>query len=190
MTFARRGPRWIARLLACAALVLALCPAQAQMIGDVQVESEGADVVAHVSFNGRVRFLQQAPTTPAELYRVTFDLVAADELALNLATEESRRVPATAGAPEFTLTYRPVQGQRIKELVLRLREASSLKVRQGPSTRIIDFVFVGAATRAPAPRPDVAASAPVTGSLPAAPPRTAAVATPDIETRAAELMTA
>ena len=158
MTECRTGRR---KWLAGAALALTLLEGQAQTIDDVSIGPQGNDVVARVAFNGTVRFLQQQPTGSATLYRITFDLVAADEAIVNQNSEESKRVAAAGATPEFTLTYAPSRGGLVRELTLRLRSRAEVKVRQGPSSRAIDIVFVGlarnlppvAAARAPVPAP-------------------------------------
>ncbi len=141
---------------------LTLLQGHAQTVDDVTVEPQGNDVVAHVVFNATVRFLQQSPTSPAELYRITFDLVAGDETVVNQTAEESKRVAAAGAAPEFTLTYSPERGRRTKTLTLTLRSSVAIKVRQGASSRVIDIVFVGLAPNAPAA--DVSAKPGVTPS--------------------------
>ncbi len=158
----RSTGRW--RWLAGAALVLVLLDGQAQTIDDVSLQTQGSDVVARIAFNANVRFLQQQPAGTSTLYRITFDLVAADESILNQTAQESKRVAAGAGAPEFTLTYAPVRGRRVRELVLELRSSAAVKVRQGPSSRAIDLVFTGLAPDArvlpAAPAGAVATAAP------------------------------
>lgn len=175
-----RSLQWLAGAL----VALVSSTAQAQALNDVAVQTQGEDVVARISFNATIRFLRQTPAASSELYRITLDLVAADETVLNQATEESRRVAAVGGAPEFTLTYAPARGRGIRELTLQLREAADVRVRQGSSSKVLDLVFVGAAAKTSAsPRPPSSASA-----LPPA-PAPGPAASQAIETRAAELMT-
>ena len=155
----RHGAIW--RWLAGAMLVLALLEARAQTIDDVSVRAQGDDMVASVSFNATVRFLQQTPTAAAQLYRIRFELVAADEAIVNQTTEESTRVPAAAAVPELALTYVPTQGTRVKQLTLQLRASAAVRVRQGPSSRAIDIVFVGLAPKQASSAPSGAAPVPV-----------------------------
>ena len=133
------------RWLFGAALAFTLLESQAQTIDDVRVSSQGQDAVARVTFNASVRFLQQQPTGAATLYRITFDLVAADETLVNQTAEESKRVAATGPMPEFTLSYAPSRGRRVKEMTLQLRAPAAVVARQGPSSRAIDIVFTGRA---------------------------------------------
>ena len=139
--------RWLAAAAWALALVLALGDAHAQTIDEVSVKAQGDDMVARVEFRGTVRFLQQAPATPARLYRIGFDLIAADESVVNQVTEESKRVAAVGAMPEFTLTYTPAPGRRSKQLTLQLSASSVVKVRQGPSSSAIDIVFLGLASQ-------------------------------------------
>src|SRR5450631_1877650 len=87
-------------------VLCALCwtHVRAQTIDEVTLRPQGADMIARISFNATVRFMQIAPTTPAALYRITFDLVTADESIVNQTTEESKRVAAVGAVPEFTLS--------------------------------------------------------------------------------------
>jgi hypothetical protein len=135
-----------------AALALAFVDGQAQTIDDVTVAPQGGDAVARITFNATVRFLRQQPTESATLFRITFDLVAADEAIANQTSEESKRVAAVGTTPEFTLTYAPSRSRRVRELTLQLRAPAVVLVKQGPSSRSIDIVFPGrSAAAAPAP---------------------------------------
>ena len=162
---ASRGGVW--RWLAGAALALVFLDSQAQTIDDVTVVPQGADAVARVTFNATVRFLQQQPADSSTLYRITFDLIAADESIVNQTSQESKRVGAAGPTPEFTLTYAPSRGRRVKELTLQLGAPAVVVVKQGPSSRTIDIVFTGRAAAAPKPS-SAAAAAPAAASLSAA----------------------
>jgi hypothetical protein len=163
------GWRWLFGWL-CAALLAA--PALAETIDELSVRSEGADLVAEVRFNARVRFLRQSPTARGALFRITFDIVAADDEVLSQVVQESKRLPRMPGLPEGELVYVPTPGRGSKTMTLGLRLPGEVQVRQGASTRIIDIVFVGAAAQAApaAPAPAPAPAAPASGVEGAAPP--------------------
>ena len=129
-------------LLASAALAFVL-PAQAQLLEDLIVMPQGNDTVARIGFSGTVRFIQQSPTTPAELYRISFELVAAEEAVLNQTIGEAREYAGSAAVPAFRLSYAINGGRRMKQLTLQLPRKMAVRVRQGPSSRAIDIVFVG-----------------------------------------------
>ncbi len=175
--------RWLA------ALWLAACTlgAQAQTIDDVQLLPQGDDMVARVTFNATVRYLQQSPATPASLYQIGWDLVAADEAILNQSTDESKRIAAQGAVPEITLTYAPAKGKRTRQLTLELGATVAVTTRQGPTSRSIDIVFTGLADVA-----TPAASASAAGAAAAAPPPAAAasavVGSPEVEAQAAPLL--
>lgn len=141
----------IRRWLVGVVLALVLTEGRAQTIDDVTLSTQGDDVIARVAFNANVRFLQQAPTTPSELFQISFDLVAADEAILNQSTIESKRIDAAGVVPAFTLTYEASRGRRTKQLTLLLRSSETVKVRQGASPKVIEIVFVGLATAASSP---------------------------------------
>ena len=144
---ASHGGVW--RWLACALLALAALESRAQTIDDVAVVPQGADTVVRITFNATVRFLRQQPADASTLHRITFDLVAADETIVNQTSEESKRLAAAGPVPEFTLTYAPVRGRRVRELTLQLRTPAAILARQGPSSRAIDIVFAGRGDQAP-----------------------------------------
>jgi hypothetical protein len=76
---------------------------------------------------------------------------------------EFRRVGAEGAAPEFTLSFAPGGTPASRELTIQLRERRGLTVRQGPSPRELDLLFVAPPEAAPVaaapaePRPDDAA---------------------------------
>jgi hypothetical protein len=190
----RRAWRWLAGLC----LATWAWTVQAQTIDDVQLLDQGDDVVARVTFNATVHYLQLTPATTASLYQLTWELVAADESVVNQSTDESKRIAGQGAVPEFTLTYAVAKGRRTKQLTLQLDAAVPVSARQGPSTHAIDIVFVGQAAKAPrtaeagavpasAAAPAEASAdgaAPVAGDGAAAP----VAASPAIETQAVELM--
>lgn len=164
------GWRW----LACALAALAALESRAQTIDDVAVVPQGADTVVRITFNATVRFLRQQPADASTLYRITFDLVAADETIVNQTSEESKRLGAAGPVPELTLTYAPVRGRRVRELTLQLRAPAAILARQGPSSRAIDIVFAGRGDQAPPP-----AAVPPTLVPPAPPAAVAPLAATD-----------
>lgn len=172
------------RLLA--ALWLAACAwaAQAQTIDDVQLTAQGSDMVARVTFNATVRFLQQSPATPASLYQIAWELVAADEAILNQTVDESKRVAAQGAVPEITLTYAAAKGKRAKQLTLELGAPVAVTTRQGPTSRSIDIVFTGLAGPAvPTGAPADAAAAPAPQAA-----ASAVMGSPEVEAQAAPLL--
>jgi len=186
----RRGwPRWWAGI----ALTLALADGHAQTLGDVSVSAEGDDIVARIAFNARVQFLQQSPRPPADLYRITFNLVAGDEEVVRQTAQESRRVAAAGAMPELTLTYTPSPGRPVKTLTLKLSTRAMANVRQGPSSRVIEIVFVGLAAQGPKSAPPVATpaaprAAPTTAALPGAAPAAVPTAPPPSDKRYAVVL--
>jgi hypothetical protein len=133
----------LGRLLLMSAAVVFVMPAQAQLLEDLVVMPQGNDTVARIGFSGTVRFIQQSPTTPAELYRISFELVAAEEAVLNQTIGEAREYAGSAAVPAFRLSYAINGGRRMKQLTLQLPRKMAVRVRQGPSSRAIDIVFVG-----------------------------------------------
>lgn len=137
--------RRLARFALACGLAAVLAPAQAQLLEDLTVTQQGADGVARLSFGNAVRFVQQSPTTPADLYRVSFELVAPDEAVLNQIVGEARAFAGSGGVPEFKISYAVGTGRRstARQLTLQLARKVAVRVKQGPNARAIDFVFVG-----------------------------------------------
>ena len=147
-----RAQGWVTRFALFVLLALALPQLRAQTINDVTTVVQGNDTVVRVAFGATVRFLQQSPTTPAGLYRITFQLIGGDESVVKQTVEEVKQIPASGQLPEFTLSYVPAPNQQSKQLTLQLRRAVVVQVRQGPSSRTIDLVFRGLVATAPAPQ--------------------------------------
>ena len=165
-----------ARLLGLLAFALTSVQARAQTIDDVTMLVRGNDTIARVAFNATVRFLQQTPTSAADTYRISFQLLATDESVLKQSTEEVRQFRASGTLPEFTISYAPMAGRQTRVLALQLRRRLAVQVRQGPSSKTIDITFRGvqAVTSettqvSPAGEAQPVASASV-ASLPVAPP--------------------
>ncbi len=134
---ARALLRWLLGIL-LAAVALGV---RAQLIDDVSVQAQGSDTLVRVAFNGTVRFLQQSPTSPAQLYQVSFEVVGAAEALLRQSTDEQRRVAAGGSLPEVSITYNASPGKSTKQLTVQLGAAAVMQARQGPSSRSIDLVF-------------------------------------------------
>lgn len=139
----RRTPAVLRPAAALSAAAAFALPAQAQLLEDLVVMPQGNDTVARIGFSGTVRFIQQSPTTPAELYRISFELVSAEESVLNQAIGEAREYAGSAALPAFKLSYAINAGRRMKQLTLQLPRKMAVRVRQGPSSRAIDIVFIG-----------------------------------------------
>ncbi|MDD5336724.1 MAG: hypothetical protein PHS32_23545 [Rhodoferax sp.] len=167
--------------------------AGAQTLSEVSVAVQGDDVVAHVSFSGSVRLVQQSPTVPTQFVQLQIELLTADEAVLKQMVAESRHVAAAGATPEFTLVLNAAPNTRMRQMTLQLREVTQVRARQGKSPNVIDIVLVGNAAAHPtlAPpgeKPGTAAAQP--GPALPAPAGTPAgvLASAEVEARAAELM--
>lgn len=137
--------RPLVRWLLGSALLWLLLPVLAQTLDDLRVVDAG-NGVARISFNATVRVVQQspAPGTAADLFRITVELVGADESVRAQTTDEVRRVGASGRVPELSVTYVAAPSQRMKELVVQLRAPAVMQARPGPSGKAVDLVFSGA----------------------------------------------
>lgn len=148
--------------------------AGAQTLSEVSVAVQGDDVVAHVSFAGSVRLVQQSPTVPTQFVQLQIELLTADEAMLKQMVSESRHVAAAGTTPEFTLVLNAAPNTRMRQMTLQLREVTQVRARQGKSPNVIDIVLVGNAAAHPTPAP---------AGTPAG-----ALASAEVEARATELM--
>lgn len=148
--FRSSGATLLARLalrcLVAMALPFALAGARAQTIDELTMFRQGSDVVARVTFNVGVRLLRQSSVNAAQLQRIDFELVFADESVVKQVVEETRRARGIGSAPDLSVSYLPAPRDRVKQLTLQLARAAVIKARQGVGGRSIDFVFAGAAT--------------------------------------------
>lgn len=150
----------------------------AQTLGEVALAAQGDDVVAHVSFSGSVRLVQQTPLAAAQFVQFQIELLGADEATLTQRTADSRRVAATAATPEFTLVLNAAPNTRMRQMTMQTSEVTSVRARQGKSPNMIDIVFLGNAPQPSQARQAAAETAPATA------------ASAEVEARATELMTA
>jgi len=133
--------------------------AQAQTIDSLAWVEGAPHPTARVTFNANVRFVGVAPTEAADLYQVTFQIVAADDAVLAQTAQESKRLAEDGQRPGLALTYEPVAAARSRMMTLRLSRRALVAVRQGPGARAIDIDF-GAPAQ---PQPGAAHA----GSMPA-----------------------
>jgi hypothetical protein len=149
----RRHVAW----LLCLLTTLFALPLQAQTLDELTVTPQDRDTVARLTFNGSVRFVQQTPTTPADLYRITVELVAADESVLNQSAGEVRDFAGAGAVPAFKVSYTVTANRRVKLLTLELARKVAVRVRQGPrvhstSSSSACVPIQRAPVRGPAPR--------------------------------------
>ncbi len=167
----------------------------AQTLSEVSVAVQGEDVVAHVSFSGSVRLVQQTPLTATQFVQFQIELLTADEATLTQRTEDSRHVAATQATPEFALVLSAAPNTRMRQMTMRISQVAQVRARQGKSPNVIDIVFVGSApAHPPGTQPEqkpLPATAPP-GPAVQAPADTAPaiVASAEVEASAAQLMAA
>ena len=178
----------IIRWLFASVFAALTCQAVAQTLDDIVVAVRGDDAVAHVSFIGAVRLVQQSTVAPTRLIQFQIELLAPDEASLTQRTPESRRVEATGAAPGFSLVLDAPQtpNVRMRQMTMQISEETPVRAHQGANARTIDIVFVGRGRSLPAlpqlDAPKEAAPALPTGQA------NAPVATSDTDKRAQELM--
>ncbi len=190
--------RWLLATV-CAVLTSAV---SAQSLSDVSVALEGNDVVAHVLFSGTVRVLQQSTEAPAKFVQIQIELLQPDAGDRRESIPAFRRVPATGTASEFTLETNFVAAKTLANkgalpnevvttLNLRLGEDTEVRARQGANPKTIDIVLIGKGKSNAAAAPPAVAVLPDAQGTPAPADATgdaAIVASPEVETRAAQLM--
>jgi hypothetical protein len=199
----------IQRWLTAAVFAVLAQHSGAQSLSSVSVAVQGDDVVASVLFSGTVRVIQQSPEAPSKFVQIQIELLEPDngvrgDATTGIRSEPApglRRVPATGAASEFTLETNfavpktPAKSGIGSELLttmnLRLGEDTVVHARQGANPKTIDLVLVGKGVVHLSPEAQAVADAQNSKGAQqqggVEPP--AALATPEVETRAAELMT-
>jgi hypothetical protein len=164
---------WLRRIatgLLAATAVLA-GPVVAQTLEELTVVAKGGDAVARLRFNATVSFVQQAPRTPANQYRITLELLAADEQVLNQTIAEVREYPGSGTVPPFKLTYvsdvnslpatkETDRRRHARQLNLEIARKAPVRVRQGPDGRTLEMTFIGLKPGEPAPSRPAAVAVP------------------------------
>ncbi len=155
----------MSRFLLLLALAGACLAVRAQTIDELRLVTEGNRQIARIVFNADVRFLQQSPVTVSDLFRVDFEIVAADESLRSQTTFEAKLLRVPPPANEVMVSYAPAPSQRVKQLTVQIRSKLALQVRQGPTARTIDIVLAepaqAAAPPREAPQPKPAAAPPI-----------------------------
>ncbi len=138
--------------------------AQAQLIDDVELRSEGASTVVQVRLTAPVQYLRAVVLPSGELVQAFYEVLPPRE---DLRLESGqRRIVGGGQLPRVTITDEAVgAGGASRKLVVGFSEAVRCSVRPGRGNRSIEFVLEGLTRRArpqaPVPAPTVAASAPV-----------------------------
>lgn len=182
-----KNMRWrneLVRVLGAALLACVALGAPAQTLEEVAVVSApaGAEAVTRITFTAPVRLLQQSPTTPAQVYQLRLEFTGLADAVLNQPVDETRRQPAAAGLPAFSLVVKAAPRQRVRLLQLQFNDTVGLRARPGPNSRSIDLVFSagpGAPAAAPAVLVAQAASQPAAGASAPAGAASSAAASPE-----------
>jgi hypothetical protein len=181
----------------------------AQSVSNVTVAVQGDDVVASVLFSGTVRVIQQSPEAPSKFVQIQIELLVPDngvprDTTSGIKSEPApgfRRVPATGSASEFTLetnfaapktpaTKSGIGSELVTTMNLRLGEDTVVRARQGANPKTIDLVLVGKGVVGLNPAAQAIADAQSSKGAPqaGATEPSPVLATPEVETRAAQLM--
>jgi len=135
-------------------LLLAWAGVSAQTIESLQWLEGTSQLIARITFNANVRFLQQTPLTETDLVQLSFQIVAADDAGVTQAVEENKRLGRTPQAVGIALSYVPRPRQLSHTLDLRFTDKVRVLARQGPGARSIDLAFAEAAgATVPAAKP-------------------------------------
>lgn len=164
------GRNWqsVAPLALCVGAVL---PASAQMIEDVEVRSEGSQVIYAVRFAAPISYQRAVAARSRDLVQAFYDLNASRDLVVPVDGQR-RILNATGDLPRVTITDEPGSTRNSRRLVMRFDSPAQFSVRAGKTNRVIELVVEGKSTsvaRTPAPatapstRPAGAAPAPATG---------------------------
>ena len=154
---ARWARQWPPRALAVL-LASFSCHALAGYLDDVEVQTEGKQVVVRVRFNIGVQHLRHVPEKQGDTLQIFLRQLSAD--VPPPVSEESRTIAENDAVPRIVVTYPFQNGSPTKRLSVNFNKPVQFRVRQGIDPHSIEIVLQAAAVAKPAP-PAVPA-APVT----------------------------
>ena len=156
------------RTLALGAVLLGWCAiAQAQLIEDIELRTEGTRVIASVRFVTPVQYRRTITSRAGDLGQAFYDVLPARDMVPLVAGQ--RKTIEGNGLPQISVSDESVDGNESRrKLVIVFSGPTKYSVRQGRGNRSIEIVLEGMAGqfRASSGKPSTAA----TRAAPSAPP--------------------
>ncbi len=156
----RSGKRAWLRTVSLAAGLMASIGANAQMIEELELRSEGAQAVIAVHFTTPVRYLRSVSAGSRDLVQAIYE-VAPTRDPVTPVDGQRKTLHGGSGMPTVTVTDES-DTRRGRKLVVRFDASSRFTVRAGKTNRIIEIVLegLGEAARLNAERAPQAHAAP------------------------------
>lgn len=152
--------RALLRAMPLAAALGACIGANAQMIDDVELRSEGAKAVVAVHFAAPVRYLRSVSASSHDLVQALYEVVPSRDTVTPIDGQR-KTLRGGSGMPTVTVTDESDTGLG-RKLIVRFDASSRFTVRAGKTNRIIEIVLegLGEAARLNAERAPQAHAAP------------------------------
>ncbi|WP_310446028.1 hypothetical protein [Thiobacillus sp.] len=134
--------RLTAALIGCCILAINPLNAEAEVLGEMQVQPDNYENLIRVQFNARIQFLRAVPVGKSNTVLVYFRIVQSDDQVENKSVE-SRKTKPFERLPGITATLSPQVG-KVNKLSLQIgtdKIPANMKVRAGTNGRSIDIMF-------------------------------------------------
>lgn len=157
---------WVGIPVVCISAV-----ANAQLIEDIELRREGANVIANVRFVTPIQYRRSVNSRAGDLGQAFYDVLPARDNPSLVAGQ--RKIVGGDGLPQIVIVDETVDsGSLSRKLVIRFNTPTRYSVRAGRGNRSIEIVLAGVAGALPVP---TAPAKPTTASQPARPTATASV---------------
>jgi tetratricopeptide (TPR) repeat protein len=128
------------------ALVGQLCLvslAQAQLLDDIEIKSEGKDAVAVIRFSSPVQFQRAIAARSGDLVQIFYNMLPRKDS--SLAQVGERRIAGGDGLPQLVVTDEAVSSDDLfkRKLLVRLSKPLTFKVRAGRTKETLEIVMDG-----------------------------------------------
>lgn len=126
----------------CAQLCVASI-AQAQLLEEVELQSDGQDAVAVVRFGVPVQYQRSITAKSGDLIQVFYNILPRKDLDLALIGE--RRISGGNGLPQIVVTDEAVSNDNLyrRKLLIRISKPASIKARAGRTKETLEIVMDG-----------------------------------------------
>lgn len=117
--------------------------AQAQLLDDIEIKSEGKDAVAVIRFSSPVQFQRAIAARSGDLVQIFYNMLPRKDS--SLAQVGERRIAGGDGLPQLVVTDEAVSSDDLfkRKLLVRLSKPLTFKVRAGRTKETLEIVMDG-----------------------------------------------
>lgn len=117
--------------------------AQAQLLDDIEIKSNGKDAVAVVRFSAPVQFQRSIAAKSGDLVQVFYNILPRKDSTITLVGE--RRIAGGNGLPQLVVTDEAVSNDDLfkRKLLVRFSQSVGFKVRAGRAKETLEIVMEG-----------------------------------------------